>query len=182
VYPWLSWNPFYRPGWPQTFCLSRDGTKGVQHHHLVYNCLHINVCVCVCVRVRVRVRVRLCACAPVRVRVRVRVCVRVCACACVCACAPVRVRVRVRARVCVCVCVCVCVKLAGADSFLLLWDLEMELRLLSSGITIAAHHTTLYPSWYTFKMANTASSSTSVFLTFTHLVPTSCIPYSELAH
>jgi hypothetical protein len=40
VYPWLSWNLLYRPGWPRTpksTCLSlpNAGIKGVRHHCLV---------------------------------------------------------------------------------------------------------------------------------------------------
>jgi hypothetical protein len=51
VYPWLSWNSLWRPGWPRTqkfacLCLPSAGIKGVHHHTWpVLSYLHENVCV-----------------------------------------------------------------------------------------------------------------------------------------
>jgi hypothetical protein len=42
VYPWLSWNSLYRPGWPQTqkstcLCLPSVWIKSVRHHCPAFN-------------------------------------------------------------------------------------------------------------------------------------------------
>lgn len=43
MWPWLSWNPLSRPGWPQKkstcLCLHSAGIKGVCHQHSVKDLL-----------------------------------------------------------------------------------------------------------------------------------------------